>query len=340
MIDFKKAIKERLDKLDLPPAREAEILEELLLHVEDRYQELTATGIDKNEAARVAVAEVCEGNILIRELKDSERRSVEPIVLGEKKARNFLMDIGPDVRFALRGMRRNRTFSLVAVLTIAVAIGANVLIFSLVERMLLSPLPYPEANRLVRLIQAYPENGLATWGLSHATFALYRDGNQSFESFAAYMNAGAVMTGSEKPEYLQAARVTTDFFKVFGVNPILGRTFAADEDKAGKNVVVLSYGLWQRRFGSDSQIVGRWLTIADVPTQVIGVMPSSFRFPSSATEMWLPITVDPQAMHPYLLAGVGRLKKGVSPASAAADTTRILFNAATETPEIISRKAP
>jgi len=340
MLNFKKAIKERLTKLNLPAAREAEILEELLLHVEDRYQELTTSGLNQKEAARAAVAEVCEGNILIRQLERTERRGVEPIVLGEKKARNFLMDIGPDVRFALRGMRRNPTFSLVAVLTIAVGIGANVLIFSLVERILLSSLPYPESYRLVRLIQAYPENGLATWGLSHATFARLRDGNQSFESFAAYMNAGAVMTGSEKPEYLQTARVTADFFKVFGVNPILGRTFAPDEEKAGKNVVVLSYGLWQRRFGSDSQIVGRWLTIADVPTQVIGVMPASFRFPSPTTEMWLPITLDPQAMHPFMLTGVGRLKLNVSPASATADTTRVLFNAATETPEIISRKAP
>ena len=142
-------------------------------------------------------------------------------------------------------------------LTIAIGIGANVLVFSLVERILLNPLPYHEPDRLVRLLQSYPDVGLDIWGLSPANFVRYRDQNRSLEAIAAFSNAGITMTGSDSPEFLQATKVTADFFKVFAVNPRLGRTFHSDEDSPGKNaVVVLSERLWERRFGSDPQIIG------------------------------------------------------------------------------------
>jgi putative ABC transport system permease protein len=246
-----------------------------------------------------------------------------------------------DVRFGLRTFIKNPVFSLVAVLTIAIGIGANVLVFALVERILLNPLPYPEPDRLVKLIQSYPEQGLDTWGLSPANFAAYRDHNTSLESVAAYSNSGTILAGSGEPEYLQAGRVTADFFKVFGVNPVLGRTFAPGEDAPGKNnVALISHGLWQRRFGGDPNIVGKALVLSDVPTEVVGVMPKGFAFPAPETEVWIPMALNPQATSPFLLAGVGRLRPGLAPAAAAADTTNVLRNAAAENPAAVARKSP
>jgi putative ABC transport system permease protein len=238
-------------------------------------------------------------------------------------------------------MLKNPLFTLIAVLAIAIGIGANVLVFSLVERILLSSLPYPEPERLVRLTQAYPEKGLTTWGLSPANFARYRDQNRSFDAVAAYSNGGTILSGSDKPEYLQAGRVTADFFKVFGVNPLLGRTFKPGEDVQGKNnVCVISYGLWQRRLGGDPRLIGKSLVLSDVPTEVVGVMPASFKFPVPETDLWIPMALNPQAMHPFLLNGVARLRPGLAPSAAAADTTSILWNAATEIPEMVSGKSP
>ncbi len=253
----------------------------------------------------------------------------------------MLTDIWQDVRFGLRTMRKNPIFSLVAVLTIAIGIGANVVVFTLVERILLSPLPYPEPERLVRLVQAYPEMGLTSWGLSPANFVRYRDGNRSFEAIAAFDTTGAILTGSERPEYVQAGRVTADFFRVFGVNAVLGRTFAPGEDEPGKNnVVVLSYNLWQKRFSGDSQIVGKSLVLSGVPAQIIGVVPASFSFPSPETELWTPMAINPQARAPFLLAGIARLKPGLTASAAAADTTAVLWSAATENPAVVLRKSP
>ena len=250
-------------------------------------------------------------------------------------------DLAQDIRFGFRSLVKNPLFSLVAAFTIAIGIGANVVVFTLVERILLSPLPYNDSDRLVRMVQAYPEMGLTTWGLSPATFTAYKNGQKSFDAYAAYQPTGTILTGADTAQYLQACRVTADFFKVFGVNPVLGRTFSPDEDTKGKeNVVVLSHALWVTRFGSDPQIVGRQLSLSDVPVQVIGVMPPDFSFPTPETDLWTPMVVNPEAYSPFMMAAVGRLKPGVSVGAATADTTSILWNAATENPKIIVRKSP
>jgi putative ABC transport system permease protein len=253
----------------------------------------------------------------------------------------MLADLAQDVRYAFRSLIKNPIFSLVAALTIALGIGANVVVFTLVERILISPLPYNEPDRLVRMVQAYPEMGLSSWGLSPATFTAFRNGQHSFDAFAAYQTTGTILTGSDTAQYVQACRVTADFFRVFGVNAALGRTFAPDEDTAGKeNVVVLSHGLWVSRFGADPQIVGKQVALSDVPAQVIGVMPPSFSFPVPETELWTPMVLNPEAFAPFMMAAVGKLKPGLSASAAAADTTSVLWNAATENPKIVLRKSP
>ncbi len=253
----------------------------------------------------------------------------------------MLADLAQDIRYGLRSLAKNPTFSLVAVLTIALGIGVNVVVFTLVERILLNPLPFNEPDRLVRMVQSYPEMGLSTWGISPATFNAYRNGQHSFDAFAVFQNTGAILTGSQNAEYVQACRVTADFFNVFGVSPLLGRTFAADEDTAGKeNVVVLSHALWLSRFGGDPQIIGKQVSLSDVPTQVIGVMPASFNYPVTETRLWAPLVLNPQATSPFTMTAIGKLKQGVSPSAAATDTTTVLWNAATENPKIIIRQSP
>src|SRR5215470_15485607 len=150
-----------------------------------------------------------------------------------------------DVRYGLRVILKNFGFSSIAVVTLALGIGATTAIFSLVDGILLRPLPYPQADRLVRVMQSYPEKGLDLWWLSPANFTMYRDQNHVFSSIAAYSNAGVNLTGVERPERLRVTKVTADFFKVFGVDPMFGRTFQPEEDIPGKNTVcVLSYGFW------------------------------------------------------------------------------------------------
>jgi putative ABC transport system permease protein len=253
----------------------------------------------------------------------------------------MLADLSQDLRYGFRSLLKNPIFSLVAILTIAIGIGANVVVFTLVERILLSPLPYNEPDRLVRLIQAYPEMGLNTWGLSPATYTAYRNGNHSFDALAAFTNTGVIVTGSDRAEYVQAARVTADFFKVFGVSPVAGRTFAPDEDTAGKeNVVVLSHSLWLKRFGGDPQIIGKPLVLNDITTQIVGVMPASFRFPTPNTELWTPMVLNPQATFPFAMVGVAKLKPGVAASTAETDTTAVLRQAAEANPAVVSRRSP
>ena len=250
-------------------------------------------------------------------------------------------DLSQDIRFAFRSLIKNPVFSLVAAFTIALGIGANVVVFTLVERILLNPLPFNEPDRIVRMVQAYPEKGLNQWGISPATFVAYRNGHHSFDAFAVYQNTGTILSGSEQAEFVQASRVTADFFNVFGVTPEQGRTFAPDEDTKGKeNVVVLSHSLWRSRFGGDPQIVGKQINLSDVPCQVIGVMPASFQFPTPEIQLWTPLVLNPEAYTPFTMVAVGKLKQGLSVEGATKDTTAVLMHSATENPKLIRSQSP
>ena len=232
-----------------------------------------------------------------------------------------------DLRYGARILLKQPGFTLVAVITLAIGIGANTAIFSLVNSILLRPLPFREPDRIVRLIQASPKLGLATWGVSQADFAAYREQNRSFESVALYTNSAINLTGAGEPERLPTSNVTADFFKVFGVNPLLGRTFAEGEDVAGKNTVcVISHAFWQRRFGGDPNIVGRMLNLSNTPTQIVGVMPAEFKYPRLDIDLWIPLAHDPKRTNPYFYSVVGRLKPGLQVAQAQSDTTGVLQN--------------
>ena len=240
-----------------------------------------------------------------------------------------------DIQYALRLFAKNPAFTFVAVLTLALGIGANTAIFSLVNSILLKPLPYPDPDRLVRMMQASPKLGLASWGVSQADFAAYREQNRSFEALAIYNSSGINLTGEGEPERLPVSNVTADFFKVLGVNPILGRTFQEGEDTAGRNnVCVISYGFWQRRFAADPNVVGRTLKLNQTPVQIVGVMPANFKFPRAEIDLWAPLAFDAKRVAPYFFAIVGRLKSDVPLAQAQAHTTEILQNYGRQNPNL------
>ena len=250
-------------------------------------------------------------------------------------------DLAQDIRYAFRSLLKNPVFSLVAAFTIALGIGANVVVFTLVERILLNPLPFTDPDRIVRMIHSYPEKGLSTWGVSQAMFAAHRSGHHSFDALAIYQNTGLTLTGSGNAEFVQATRVTSDYFNVFGVNAERGRTFAPDEETAGKeNVAILSHSLWASRFGSDPQIVGKQIILSEAPFQIIGVMPASFQFPSPEIQLWIPLVLNAQAFTPFTMIAVGKLKQGMSVEAATADTTSVLLHAATENPKLIRSESP
>ncbi len=232
-----------------------------------------------------------------------------------------------DLRYGVRILLKQPAFTFVAVITLALGIGANTAIFSLVNSILLQPLPFREPDRIVRMLQASPKLGLTSWGVSQADFAAYREQNRSFETLALYNSSETNLTGVGEPERLPVTRTTSDFFKVLGVNPLLGRTFVEGEDSPGKNLVcVISYRFWQRRFGGDPNILGQMLSLNNTPTQIIGVMPAEFKMPRLEIDLWTPMAYDAKRTAPYFFSVIARLKPGVQVAQAHADTTEILQN--------------
>jgi predicted permease len=289
-----------------------DIEEEIRLHVEIETQANIDRGMQA-EAARYTALRTFGNLASIRE------RGYE--VRGGGLMDTFLQDI----RYGARLLAKNRGFTAVAVSTLALGIGANTAIFSLVNGILLRPLAYREPDRLVRVIQASPNLGLATWGVSQADFAAYRSQNRAFESIALFTNSSVNLSGDGEPERLPMTNVTADFFDVFGVGPLLGRTFREGEDAAGTNgVCVISYALWQRRFGGDPNLIGKSLTLNDASTEVIGVMPPAFKFPRLEIDVWIPMAFNPARTAPYFFTVVGRLRPGVQVPQARADTTDIL----------------
>ena len=230
-----------------------------------------------------------------------------------------------DIRYGLRGLWRRPGFTVVALITLALGIGANTAIFSLINGVLIRPLPFGEPDRLVWTFGNI-RNGGNRASVSPLDYLDYRHENQTFEQFAAMISVpiSANLTGSGEPERLAAAGVTGNFFQALGVQPILGRTFQLENERAGNDqVVVLSQAFWQQRFGGDANIINQKITLDDKSFDVIGVMPRDFDFPA-ATQIWVPLNFDTQPglqqRRAHFLRPIGKLKAGVSLAQAQADT--------------------
>lgn len=239
----------------------------------------------------------------------------------------WLESVWSDLRYALRTLRRQPTFTIVATTTLALGIGATTAMFTVTNGVILRPLPFPEPDLLVRVIQSYPEGGLDTWGLSQPNIVMYRDGATDFAAFTAYRSGSVIVDSDRGPARLQIARVTAPFFDVLGVHPMIGRAFTSEEDVPGKNnVVILSNGLWQSRFGANQSVLGTTIDVDGQPMRVIGVMPGTFTFPRSDVRLWIPMGLDPTRRFGYMNLGVGRLKPGASPEHAERQTTAIMWD--------------
>lgn len=225
-----------------------------------------------------------------------------------------------DLRHGLRGLVKNLSFSIVAVVTLAIGIGANTAIFSVVNGVLLRPLSFPNPNRLLSVTLVGRENAQEVFPLSEADFLDWQAQNRSFEKIAAYCDSQFNLTGASTPQLVRGTWVTAEFFSLLGVNPKLGRTFTIEDSRPGSAPgVVISYELWQERFRSDSDVVGRGITLDGTNLTIIGVMPPGFVFPGSNSgslpgrnQLWRILQMAPTRRGPYYLLGLGRLPSGVS----------------------------
>jgi putative ABC transport system permease protein len=355
--EWKEEIAKRLASLKLDPGREAEIVDELSQHLEEHYQELLAGGASESDARRMVLHELGETespgreqtlavatlgtreNPLARGLQQAEREAKpHSVAWGGGLRKNLVADLWQDLRYGLRQLRRNPGFTTVAVITLALGIGANTAIFSVVNAVLLRPLPYRDPSRLVMVYHVPPAKsfpGMTEFDVSPANYLDWRRQNHVFDPIAIYRWRGLDLTATTHPETVNAAKVSADFLKVLGVEPKIGRVFAPEEEQPGHaNEVILGNAFWHTHFGANPNIVGRTIKFDEQAYTVIGVMPANFRYPSWA-QVWVPLgwTAEDRAIrseHNYWV--MARLKRGVSLRQAQAEMNTISSRLAQQYP--------
>jgi putative ABC transport system permease protein len=242
-----------------------------------------------------------------------------------------------DIRYAFRMLRKEPGFTAIAIIALALGIGANTAIFSIVNAVLLRPLPYADPGQLVMVWMDYRVGGNKEDVHSFPSYVDYRDGNTTFATMAGYTETSMNLTGTGEPERIFGASTTASFFDVMGVQPLLGRVISPEETTQGNHrVVVLSHGLWQRRFGGDRGIVGNDIQVNGENRTVIGVMPPGFRFPEKTTDFWVPLAIPPEVQAQraaYWLTIIGRLKPGVTVEQARPEMEAIAQRLETQYPE-------
>jgi predicted permease len=296
-----------------------ELSEEIRAHLEEKVEELVAGGMNRKGAETAARREF--GNVTLVE-EDGRNAWRWPAV------ENFMMD----VRYGLRMLGRNPVFTTAALLTIAIGIGANAAVFSVVNSVLLKPLNYPRAEELVALHQVAPgapgladfENGLL---LSPSMYFTYAEQNRSFQSLGIWDMGTASVTGLAEPEQVRVVEISDGVLGTLGVTPAVGRWLSAlDQVPNGPKSVMLSYGYWQRRFGGDRGVIGRNVMVDSQTREIVGVMPQGFRFVDTDFDLIVPLSFERGKL---ILAGFGfhgiaRLKHGATIEEADTDLTRML----------------
>src|SRR5690349_20097783 len=289
-----------------------------------------------DDARRVAESEFGDLVAARRELAavDRHRRRREGLAR--------LADIvAQDVRHAMRSLGRAPAFTLTAIVTLVAALGSTIAIFAVIDAVLVRPLPFPHADRLVGAWHDFPPISLYHSFQSTGTFWTYRTQAHTIDGIGVY-EAGAVNLGDERgslpPERVTSADMSASLFAVLGVPAARGRVFTEDEDREGApSVVVIGDALWRTHFGADPGIVGRTLDINGVRRQIVGVMPPSFSFPSSTTQIWVPVQLDPVNPPPTAFAynGIARLKPGVTIADAQRDFAAVLPRVVDVSPKFV-----
>jgi len=274
--------------------------DELRSSVEVLAQEKMKEGVSPSVARREALIEL--GGV--EQVKEQTR---------EVRAGHFLESLWQDIRYALRMLRKSPGFTAVAVLTLALGIGANTAIFSVVNTVLLKPLPYPHPEQLVNIWRTHGEGWVGS--IAVPDFADWQAQNTYFQGMSLYDGARFNLRGENEPQAVEGTRVSTNFFEVIQKPLFLGRGFAAGEDQPGANhVVVLSYELWVNQFGKDRNLVGKAVQLSGASYTVIGIAAQNFHFPHPVTALWVPLTPLKEQMerssHDFI--GIGRIKAGIS----------------------------
>jgi putative ABC transport system permease protein len=331
---FREEIRRRLASLKLEPTREAEIVEELVQHLEDRCEELQAGGGMPEDACRAALAELSEGGLLAQELRRVEGPATQERVVPGAGRKNLMADLWQDLRYAVRRLRDNPGFTAVAVLTLALGIGANTAIFSLVDAVLLKLLPVRDPEQLV--IFAHAGKGAPTRGSNYPLYEFLRDRNQSLAGLFAFWPIDFKVRSDAGTRSVAGQFITANYFTVLGVNASIGRTLAtAEGDDAA--VAVISHGFWQRNFGAEPGVVGKTLVVNGTPLTIIGVTPPDFLGleAGSPVDLSVPLTLQPRLLPEvgnrltesggwWSLQIMGRLKPGVPSEQARADIEVLL----------------
>ena len=334
-LDWIDYVRRNLSLPELTREREEQIREDLARQFEQAYADALARGAVGEEAEAAARAHVPDWDSFISDVYRSERRNAKPRLdrwsdLSEARTNTggvmsgmnrWLSDLRQDVIYGLRTLRKSPGFTAVAVLTLALGIGANTAIFSVINAVLLEPLPFGDPDAIVAVYESPPDRFSPSF-FSPGMYLDWKEHNDVFESMSVISGTGRILTGEGEPEQLLGVEVAPEFFSLLRVPPLLGRGFLPGEDLPGNDqVVVLSYGLWQRRFGGDPDVVNRTVTLTGKSCIVVGVMPEGFAYRTRelTEQFWVPFTVTAElrtTRNISYLHAVARLKPGVGPEQA------------------------
>jgi len=307
---------------------ESELGDEMSFHLESRAQDLLRSGLSREDAYRRARIEF--GSTVSYREKVRETHGV-----------TWLEDFAQDLRYGWRVLRKNPGFGAVAVLTMALGIGANTAIFSVVYAVVLKPLPYADSEQLFNVFEARPQEGVTGAGWSYVNFAELRQKNHVFSEMAGNQSHQLTLTGRGAPSVVNASVVTPELLSLFGEKPLVGRVFFSEDGKPGAApVAVLSENLWRNSFGADPNIIGSSINLDKRSFTVIGIMPAAFRFPqlTESEQIWIPLVQDPlfggwmDRRGGHWLRVTGRLKAAVSMAQAQAELDAVSVRLAQEFP--------
>src|SRR4030095_9689881 len=333
MRDWAEHVRPRLSSLHLSATRENEIVDELSQHLEDRWRELVSSGTSDDEATRLALAEFREGNLLAQYMAPLRQAHPPAPITPGAPASDVFRRFWEHLRYATRMLSKQPAFPVAAVLTLALGIGANTAMFSIVNAVLLQPLPYPDPSRLF-VVHAQ----LKTRVSAENFLDLQRDAH-SFDALGAYAGTGFTLTDRGEPEFVMGQTISAELLDALDVRPLDRTTFRPDETEAGGDqVILLSHGLWQRRYAGDPGIVGRTITANGKPYTVVGVMPAAFEFPQRRFDLWVPSPFRNNAQGTvnrgtHFLQVAGRLRGGISVEQAQAELDTIASRLALEYPD-------
>ncbi len=296
-----------------------DLAEEMRLHLEEKTEQFMAEGMSRKEAEQAARRAFGNATVL-----EERSREVWQLPLVES--------LGTDLKLVLRRLRKSPGFAATVILTLAIGIGANTAVFSVVNSILFKPLPYPNAEQLVAVRLIAPgAAGLADFSsglrLSSSMYFTFAEQNRTFQSFGVWTTGTANVTGVDQPHEVHTASVSDGVLQALSVPPVLGRwLLPADQDPHGAKPVMLSYGYWQRRFGGDRSVIGRSIAIDAQPRQIVGVMPKGFELVNAEFDVITPFAFDrnKQQLAGFGLQGIARLKPGIPIAQANADVKRML----------------